>query len=81
MNGVDVYNDPHLAARGFFVSHETNQGEVLRLPGLPWKFRPGPRPKVNPAPDLGQDSFAVLGDILGLAQNEVQRLIDAKVVY
>tara|TARA_B100002003_G_scaffold251892_1_gene298568 strand:+ start:4077 stop:6611 length:2535 start_codon:yes stop_codon:yes gene_type:complete len=81
MNGVDVYNDPHLAAHGFFVSHETNQGEVLRLPGLPWKFRPGPRPKVNPAPDLGQDSFAVLGDILGLAQNEVQRLIDAKVVY
>ncbi len=81
MNGVDVYNDPHLAAREFFVSHETEQGDVLRLPGLPWHFRPGPGPKVEPAPALGQHNFSVLGDILGLSQKEVQSLIDEQVVY
>lgn len=81
MNGVDVYNDPHLAARGFFVTHETSQGEVIRLPGLPWQFHPGPALKVGPAPALGQHNFVILGEILGLTQQQVQRLVDQQVVY
>jgi benzylsuccinate CoA-transferase BbsF subunit len=81
MNGVDVFNDPHLEARGFFATHTSNQGETLRLPGLPWQFRPGPRPKVDPAPDLGQHNADVLGGILGLSPEEIQTLVDEQVVY
>jgi crotonobetainyl-CoA:carnitine CoA-transferase CaiB-like acyl-CoA transferase len=81
MTGVDVFNDPHLAARGFFTTHTSNAGDQLRLPGLPWQFRPGPRPRVAPAPALGQHNSAVLGDLLGLSPQEIQRLIDEQVVY
>ena len=81
MNGVDIFNDPHLEARGFFTTHTSNQGDEIRLPGLPWQFHPGPGPRVDPAPDLGQHNPDVLGDILGLSQDEIRRLIDEQVVY
>ena len=81
MNGVDVFNDAHLDARGFFTTHTSNQDKEMRLPGLPWQFHPGPGPKVDPAPDLGQHNFEVLGDILGLSQEEIERLVDEQVVY
>ncbi|MEJ2131986.1 MAG: CoA transferase, partial [Gammaproteobacteria bacterium] len=81
MNGVDVYNDPHLEARGFFATHTSNKGERLRLPGLPWQFRPGPSPRVEPAPDLGEHNSAVLGEVLGLSSEEIQALVDDEVVH
>ena len=81
MNGVDVFDDPHLEARGFFSTHTSSQGVEVRLPGLPWQFRPGPGPKVDRAPEMGQHNFDVLGDVLGLARPEIQQLIDEQVVY
>jgi crotonobetainyl-CoA:carnitine CoA-transferase CaiB-like acyl-CoA transferase len=81
MNGVDVFHDPHLESRGFFVTHTTNEGREARLPGLPWQLRPGPEPKVLPAPDLGQHNQDLLSDILGLSTDEIQALVDEQVVY
>lgn len=81
MNGVDVFDDPHLDARGFFTTHTSNQGKEMRLPGLPWQFHPGPGPRVDPAPDLGQHNFEILGDILGLSREEIEQLAEEQVVY
>ena len=81
MNAVDVYNDPHLEARGFFLNQIDQEGQKLRLPGLPWRFRPGPQPDVWPAPALGQHNSYLLGELLGLSKVEIQALVNEQVIY
>ena len=81
MNATDVFNDPHLEARGFFQAHTGLEGQELRLPGLPWHFLPGPHPDARQAPALGQHNSHVLGEILGLSGEEIQALVSQQVVH
>jgi CoA:oxalate CoA-transferase len=58
---ADLLDDAHLAARGFFEEVEHPGAGKLRYPGAP--FRMGETPwRTAPAPTLGQDNEAVLGD-------------------
>ncbi|CAO3431415.1 CoA transferase [Azospirillum doebereinerae] len=62
---------------------EIEQPEVgpLLVPGSPLSFPAlGERTDHRPAPVLGQDTDAVLGDLLGLSSAEIGRLHDEKVV-
>ncbi|MBP2232893.1 2-methylfumaryl-CoA isomerase [Azospirillum agricola] len=62
---------------------EIEQPEVGRLmvPGSPLSFPAlGERTDHRPAPRLGQDTDAVLGDLLGLSAAEIGRLHDSGVV-
>jgi crotonobetainyl-CoA:carnitine CoA-transferase CaiB-like acyl-CoA transferase len=56
----ELFDDEHLAARGFFVDVEQDGGEPVRQPGSPFTFGafglPGPRR----APRLGEHTEAVL---------------------
>ncbi|HEX3884712.1 MAG TPA: CoA transferase [Stellaceae bacterium] len=49
-------------------------------PGLPLDFAASPREPTRPAPRLGQDTDAVLGEVLGLSTAEIGRLHDQGVV-
>lgn len=73
-------NDPHLAARGYFV--EMEQEIVGRKPviRLPWLLSPGPNGRYFPAPLLGEHNDVVFRDILGLPEEEMNKLRDEKVI-
>jgi 2-methylfumaryl-CoA isomerase len=50
------------------------------MPGLPLDFSAAPREPTRPAPRLGQDTDAVLAQLLGLSDGEIGRLHDAGIV-
>jgi crotonobetainyl-CoA:carnitine CoA-transferase CaiB-like acyl-CoA transferase len=66
----DLVGCAHLGARGFWEAHGTGV-----LPGLPWRASFGRASGV--APDLGADTDAVLGEVLGMGTAEIGRLRDS----
>ena len=81
MNTFDLLGDPHFTERGFVI--ELDHPEVGRraVAGLPAKFSAIPDPAWFPAPLLGQHNAYVFGDLLGLDEEEVSRLMAEKVIY
>jgi formyl-CoA transferase len=74
----DLFEDPHLAARGFVheVEHPT-EGKV-RLLGWPPRLSRSDVP-IQPAPLLGQHTAEVLQSELGLSEAEVHSLLSSGV--
>jgi crotonobetainyl-CoA:carnitine CoA-transferase CaiB-like acyl-CoA transferase len=64
---LDLVGSAHLRERGFWDAHGTGV-----LPGLPWRASFGR--VTGPAPGLGADTDAVLGDVLGLSSDEIAEL-------
>ena len=58
---ADLLEDAHLAARGFFEEIEHPGAAKLRHPGAPFQMSETPW-RTAPAPTLGQDNEAVLGE-------------------
>ena len=54
-------------------------GRVL-APGVPLAFSGAPRPDPRPAPRLGEDSDAVLAEVLGLSAAAIGKLHDFGIV-
>ncbi|HXH20516.1 MAG TPA: CoA transferase [Dehalococcoidia bacterium] len=76
----DWLDDPHAAARGFFVEVEQPEiGRTLRYPGAPYKFLGSPWRLRRRAPALGQDNQDVYGE-LGLAPADLTALREASVI-
>lgn len=74
MRDVDLFQDPHLEARHFFqqVTHTTIG--THRYPGMLWQYTNTPM-RVRLAPNaLGEHNSLVLQNILGVSQEEYQRL-------
>ena len=59
---ADLLADEHLAERAFFVEIEHPGGAKLRHPGAPLRLSETPL-RSGPAPTLGQDNEAVLGEV------------------
>jgi crotonobetainyl-CoA:carnitine CoA-transferase CaiB-like acyl-CoA transferase len=59
---ADLLDDAHLAARDFFEEVEHPGAGKLRHPGAPFQMSETPW-RTAPAPTLGQDNEAVLGDV------------------
>ena len=71
---ADIVADPHLRARGCFVSVEHEQlGRSLELPRLPIRSTAF-EPVARPAPPLGAHSAAVLAELAGVDAGEFARL-------
>jgi crotonobetainyl-CoA:carnitine CoA-transferase CaiB-like acyl-CoA transferase len=70
---VEVLNDPHLHERGFLSEHVAATGPVY-LPNSPMRYEGSPLMELVPAPELGGDTDAVLGEILGLGKDELAKL-------
>ncbi len=73
-NEADVYACPHLTARGFFqrVNHP-DAGEHL-YPGLNVRLTETPNGFRRPACRLGEDNDYVYRDLLGVSDDEYERL-------
>ena len=78
-NPVDLMNDPALKESGMLVELEHPESGPRIVPGLPVGFS-AMQPDYRPAPAIGADSEAVLGDLLGYSREEIARLRDDKII-
>jgi benzylsuccinate CoA-transferase BbsF subunit len=70
---LDLYADPHLRARGAFVTVDHPEVGELELVGTPWKMS-GAEAEIRRAPLLGEHNELVLRELLGLSEAEVDAL-------
>ena len=75
----DICEDPHYRARDMILRQPTRDGDEIEVPGIVPKLSATPGTLRTPAPHLGDDSDAVLGE-LGLAPAEIAALRTSGVV-
>lgn len=76
-----VFTDPQLREGGFFSTHTASDGKQRDLPALGWRFEGGPAPRITAAPVLGQHNDYVYGELLGLSEGEIERLVNEQIIY
>jgi crotonobetainyl-CoA:carnitine CoA-transferase CaiB-like acyl-CoA transferase len=81
VNTVDrTLNDPHVLHRRMVLALEGPDGQPVRLLGNPVKYSRSNQHKHRYPPRLGEDTVAVLTELLALPANEVERLAAAGVI-
>ena len=73
---AEVLENPQLQARGFFdeVAHPLTG--TYRHAGTPWRLANSPQKPREPSPTLGQHSVEVFRQLLGMPEQEINRLVD-----
>jgi crotonobetainyl-CoA:carnitine CoA-transferase CaiB-like acyl-CoA transferase len=74
-----MFDDPQLAARGYYVTVDHARTGRRRYPGWPMRFSFAEAGQRFGAPTLGQHNAAILGAELGLGVDELAALADAGV--
>ena len=77
----ELFSNPHLLDRGAITQIHHPMLGTRQAIGPPWKMSATPPTIERTAPLLGEDNHYVLGELLGLSADEIQRLADAQVVY
>lgn len=75
----DIVQDPHYRARDMILKQTTRQGHEIEVPGIVPKLMGTPGQVRSAAPDLGDDTDAVLTE-LGLSAEAIAQLREKKVV-
>ena len=70
---ADIAADPHYEARGMFEQVTLTDGSSLKVPGFVPKLSLTPGQHRRNAPDLGQDTDAILKE-MGLSSDQIQKL-------
>ena len=78
-NAKDIAEDPHFQARQMILKQQTRDGYTVDVPGVVPKLLGTPGGVRSPAPGLGDDTDAVLGEI-GFSQQDIAALRGRKVV-
>ena len=73
----DLFEDPQLGSRPFFVELEHPEVGVRKHTGPPWHMERTPSAVKKPAPILGQDTDDVMTRVLGYTVEEVAKLREA----
>ena len=79
-SGEDLYHDYHLRSRNFIVEVDHPDSGKLEHTGVTIGLSDSRRRIVRGAPGLGQHNHFVFSDLLGIASDEVDRLINEKVL-
>jgi benzylsuccinate CoA-transferase BbsF subunit len=77
MNLEDQFRDPHLREREIHLESEHPKVGLEFLHGIPWRLSDTPGRIRRPAPLLGEHNQYVFGELLGLPEAAIQRLVDA----
>jgi crotonobetainyl-CoA:carnitine CoA-transferase CaiB-like acyl-CoA transferase len=77
MNLEDQFRDPHLREREIHLESEHPKVGLEFLHGIPWRLSDTPGRIRRPAPLLGEHNQYVFGELLGLPEVEIQRLVEA----
>jgi crotonobetainyl-CoA:carnitine CoA-transferase CaiB-like acyl-CoA transferase len=75
----ELFDDPHLAATGFFQERTQPSGGTLRYPGIPITFFTTPGAIVSPAPRLGEHTREILAEA-GYDAARIEALVASKAV-
>ena len=81
MEGDDLVNDPHLRERGILVEVEHPELDKFMVIGPPWKLSQTSARIRRHAPLLGEHNRYVFGELLGMGQQQIDHLIQEKVIY
>jgi formyl-CoA transferase len=76
---ADIATDPHYQARDMILQTVMADGSTLALPGIVPKLSRTPGSHRRNAPEIGQDTDAVLHD-MGLTETQIQALKDKGIV-
>ena len=76
----ELLDDPHLVARGFWQWIDRAHVGRHPQPSPPYRDDSTPIAVRTPASTLGEYNEQVLGGLLGLSQNELERLARAQVI-
>ena len=79
LTNQQVVEDPHFDAQEFFLKVDDPDAGTDVHAAPPWRFSET-RLDVRRAPTLGQHNDYVLGEILGLTENEIEALQENKVI-
>ena len=74
LNAKELVEDPHYQSRGFFETVTHPEAGTHPYIGMYAKFSKTPGSIRTPAPRLGEDNGYVFGELLGLTQDEMDRL-------
>lgn len=77
--GASLAHDPHVRARGVYEVVEHPLLGALESVRPPWRLEGASLP--GPSPLLGQHNRYVLGEILGLGEDEIAALVADEVIY
>jgi crotonobetainyl-CoA:carnitine CoA-transferase CaiB-like acyl-CoA transferase len=77
---AQAFEEPQIMARGMRVEVPHPEAGVLPMVANPLRFSETPVESYAPPPDLGEDSRAVLAEVLGMSEPEIEALMQAKVV-
>jgi len=81
LSNKGLIEDPHLNARGFFEEWDHPEIGRQKYDGVLWKMSKTPGKIRRPAPLLGEHNNYVFGELLGLSQEEIDRLVREEVIY
>jgi crotonobetainyl-CoA:carnitine CoA-transferase CaiB-like acyl-CoA transferase len=74
LSAPEVFDDPHLRARGFFESVAHSVAGVWEVEGPHWRLSESPAHIRLPAPAFGEHNGYVFRELLGLSEEEIAAL-------
>jgi formyl-CoA transferase/succinyl-CoA--D-citramalate CoA-transferase len=81
LTAADMLGDPHYAAREMVIRRTSMQGWSVPMPGVVPKFSGTPGSVRTTGPALGQHTWPVLSDMIGLSPAEYAVLLNDGVVF
>lgn len=76
----ELMSDPHLKERNYYVDIDHPDTGVRAYPTPPWKMSKTPQREWRRAPLLGEHNRYVLGELLGLSDQDIAQLEEEKVI-
>jgi benzylsuccinate CoA-transferase BbsF subunit len=80
-SGEEIVQDRHVLERGIIQEVEHPRMGVKKVLGPPWRLSKTPARITRPGPLLGQHNDYVLGELLGMPKDEIERLTAEEVLY
>jgi len=68
---AEVANDPHFAARGYFIEMDRSHVGSIKYPGAPYQFSATPWQLNTPAPTLGEHNEEIICRHLGYSKDDI----------
>ena len=76
-----LWSNPHLRERGFFQGFRDQDGNSYELPGAPWRFDGELEGEMAAQPLRGEHNSYVFGELLGLSEPEIEKLVEEQIIY
>ena len=80
LNTVDIHNDPHLEARGYWVELPHPRMAPWKQPRASWQFKEAQPAMKRHAPLFGEHNREILSGLLGLSDAEIAELERLEVI-